>query len=43
VFLIIGKTHPGVVKNEGEAYRNQLIETIENLGLENNVRSSTAF
>ncbi len=43
VFLIIGKTHPGVVKNEGEAYRNQLIETIENLGLENNVRFINRF
>lgn len=43
MFLIIGKTHPGVVKNDGEAYRNQLIETIETLGLENNVQFINRF
>jgi glycosyltransferase involved in cell wall biosynthesis len=43
VFLIIGKTHPGVVKNEGEAYRNQLIDTIEELGLQNNVQFINRF
>ncbi len=43
MFLIIGKTHPGVVKNEGESYRNQLIATIDELGLENNVQFINRF
>jgi glycosyltransferase involved in cell wall biosynthesis len=38
VFLILGKTHPSVVKNEGEAYRELLVETVNRLHLENNVR-----
>lgn len=37
VFLVIGKTHPEVVKKEGEKYRNMLIKTVEELHLENNV------
>jgi glycosyltransferase involved in cell wall biosynthesis len=37
LFLIIGKTHPTVVKNEGEAYRNSLESKIIELGLQNNV------
>lgn len=38
LFLIIGKTHPSVVKNEGEKYREFLIEKITSLHLENNVK-----
>ncbi|WP_431610233.1 glycosyltransferase [Chryseobacterium sp. 'Rf worker isolate 10'] len=34
MFLIIGKTHPGIVKNEGEKYRDFLQETIKRLHLE---------
>ncbi|MDR6919794.1 glycosyltransferase [Chryseobacterium sp. 2987] len=34
MFLIIGKTHPGIVKNEGEKYRDFLQETIKKLHLE---------
>lgn len=37
LFLIIGKTHPSVVKNEGEKYRNTLEAQISALGLQNNV------
>lgn len=37
LFLIIGKTHPTVVKNEGEKYRNNLEARIAALQLENNV------
>lgn len=37
VYLIIGATHPVVLKNEGEAYRNSLVKKINDLGLEKNV------
>ena len=37
VYLIIGATHPIVLKNEGEKYRNILLKKIHSLGLENNV------
>ncbi len=37
VFLIIGKTHPGVIDSEGEAYRDSLKATVKNLKLEDNV------
>jgi glycosyltransferase involved in cell wall biosynthesis len=38
VFLIIGKTHPSVVKHEGEHYRELLESKIESLHLQKNVR-----
>ncbi|MDP3916601.1 MAG: glycosyltransferase [Bacteroidota bacterium] len=38
MFLVIGKTHPEVVKNEGEKYREMLVKRVEELGLNNNVR-----
>jgi glycosyltransferase involved in cell wall biosynthesis len=38
LFLILGKTHPTIVKNEGEKYRNMLEEKVKTLGIENNVR-----
>lgn len=38
LFLIIGKTHPTVFKNEGEQYRNSLKELIKELSLENHVK-----
>lgn len=37
LFLIIGKTHPSVVKNEGEMYRHFLQEKVEKLNLQNHV------
>ncbi|HLP12757.1 MAG TPA: glycosyltransferase [Flavobacteriales bacterium] len=37
LFLVIGKTHPGIVKNQGEQYRDMLQETVKKLGLENHV------
>lgn len=37
MFLIIGKTHPTVVKNEGEIYRRMLENKVHQLQLENNV------
>ncbi len=38
IFLIIGVTHPEIVKKQGEKYRESLQEKIFELGLENNVR-----
>jgi len=38
LFLIIGKTHPVVVKSEGEKYREMLNQKIGELQLENNVQ-----
>jgi len=38
IFLIIGKTHPEVVKNDGEVYRNSLIQKVQDLGLQNHVK-----
>ncbi|MEC4049918.1 glycosyltransferase [Flavobacterium sp. SUN046] len=38
IYLIIGKTHPEVVKNDGEKYRDFLYEKVLTLNLQNNVR-----
>jgi glycosyltransferase involved in cell wall biosynthesis len=38
LFLAIGKTHPSVVKNEGEKYRLLLEEKVKELQLEQHVR-----
>lgn len=43
IFLIIGKTHPGVIKCEGEAYRNLLEKKVTELKLEHHVRFINAF
>ncbi len=38
IFLIIGKTHPGVVRSEGEKYRNMLEEKVETLNMGEHVK-----
>ncbi len=38
IFLIIGKTHPEVVKHEGEKYRTMLQQKVETLQLSHHVR-----
>lgn len=38
LFLVIGKTHPEVVKTEGETYREILHEVVKRLNLEEHVR-----
>ncbi|MCL5103338.1 MAG: glycosyltransferase family 4 protein [Armatimonadetes bacterium] len=43
IYLVLGETHPGVRKHEGESYRNMLAETISQLGLENHVRFNNRF
>jgi glycosyltransferase involved in cell wall biosynthesis len=37
VFLVLGKTHPSIFKNEGEKYRLFLEEKVKSLGLSNHV------
>jgi len=37
IYLILGKTHPEVFKNEGEKYRDKLISITEELLIQNNV------
>ena len=38
IFLILGKTHPEVVKNDGEKYREMLEQKVAQLSLQNHVR-----
>ncbi len=38
LYLIIGATHPDVRKKEGEEYRQFLLDLVESLGMENNVK-----
>ncbi|MEI6264592.1 MAG: glycosyltransferase [Sphingobacteriia bacterium] len=38
LFLILGKTHPGVVKNEGEKYRNSLLKKVADLNIQEHVQ-----
>jgi len=43
LFLIIGKTHPSVVKQEGEKYRSMLKAKIEDLQLQDHVQFINCF
>src|SRR5690606_31071438 len=38
LFLIIGKTHPGIVRREGEMYREMLEDKVAANGLQDNVK-----
>jgi len=38
IFLVIGKTHPEVVKSDGEKYREMLEQRVKELSLQNHVR-----
>jgi glycosyltransferase involved in cell wall biosynthesis len=38
IYLVLGQTHPVIKRREGEWYRNQLVQQVKDLGLENNVR-----
>lgn len=42
-YLVIGKTHPGVKKQEGEDYRYMLMELTRILGIEENVKFLDRF
>jgi glycosyltransferase involved in cell wall biosynthesis len=37
VYLVVGKTHPEILKTEGEKYRTMLLETTRKLNIANNV------
>jgi glycosyltransferase involved in cell wall biosynthesis len=43
LFLIIGKTHPTVLKEEGEHYRNFLVNKVNELGLQRHVLFINSF
>ena len=38
IYLVIGQTHPNLIQNEGESYRDYLKQLIIENGLQNNVR-----
>ncbi len=38
VYIIVGATHPNVLRDEGESYRNFIIQKIYNLGLYDHVK-----
>ncbi len=38
LFLVIGKTHPGIIKREGEAYRESLEAMVRENGLQDHVK-----
>ena len=43
LYLVIGETHPEVRKQEGESYRRQLMDLVESLEIEENVRFVNRF
>jgi glycosyltransferase involved in cell wall biosynthesis len=43
LFLILGKTHPNVVKHDGESYRTMLEDKVKELKLEQHVRFVNEF
>ncbi|MFM2230944.1 MAG: hypothetical protein RL607_2202 [Bacteroidota bacterium] len=43
LFLIVGKTHPGVIHAEGERYRASLEQLIQTLGLEHHTLQLNAY
>lgn len=43
VYIVLGPTHPGVVRHEGEVYRRSLEERVTRLGLEDHVIFDARF
>jgi glycosyltransferase involved in cell wall biosynthesis len=43
LYIIVGATHPGVIMNEGEAYRERLERRVAELGLEGNIRFENRY
>lgn len=43
VYMIVGETHPGVRKVEGERYRAELMRLVDKLGLDEHVRFHNRF
>ena len=38
LYVVVGATHPDLLRSQGEAYREGLVETVARLGLEDHVR-----
>jgi glycosyltransferase involved in cell wall biosynthesis len=43
LYLIIGETHPGTIRKEGEQYRNELTSLVSDLGLQQYARFYNRF
>ena len=43
IFLVIGKTHPGVIQWEGEIYRDKLTSMVKESGIEDHVRFINSY
>lgn len=43
LYLVLGNTHPNVVREEGEAYRESLLALVDELGLRGHVVFQTGF
>ncbi|MHB1458290.1 MAG: glycosyltransferase, partial [Armatimonadota bacterium] len=43
IYMVLGETHPGVRNNEGESYRKELLQIVQDLGIENNVRFNNKY
>lgn len=43
LYVVLGNTHPSVLKHDGEEYRNYLVRLVKNLKLENNVFFTRQF
>ncbi|HEX2922615.1 MAG TPA: glycosyltransferase family 4 protein [Chloroflexota bacterium] len=43
LYLVLGETHPGVRKNEGENYRNCLHDLVSELGLKKHVKFNNRY
>jgi len=43
IYLVLGETHPGVRRHEGESYRNMLTEIIDQLKIHEYVRFNNRF
>ena len=37
MYLVLGKTHPEIIKNEGETYRESLVAIVDDLGIKDHV------
>lgn len=38
LYLVLGRTHPEVVRQEGESYREKLVQKVNDLGIQDHVR-----
>src|SRR5204862_5963021 len=43
LYVIVGATHPELIRTEGEAYRHALVDEIRHLGMERHVRFVDRF